>query len=185
VCCTLRPPEPPRGRGSGVPAASALLCVSDRLGGMPHCGRLRDGPLRPPLPRRYDETVARGSAAEEHLDIRRQARDGRRGGDCGSFCGGIAAVACCLPVLLWRPHSRRAAGGACGRDMGLGVAQMVAQVPVVRVQRRRARWRALLECAEAVRVRAVGTRGVGCATPQALSWRVACPWDSESRQSAL
>jgi hypothetical protein len=52
--------------------------------------------LRPPLPRRYDETVARGSAAEEHLDIRRQARDGRRGGDCGSFCGGIAAVACCL-----------------------------------------------------------------------------------------
>jgi hypothetical protein len=37
VCCTLRPPEPPRGRRSGVPAASALLCVSDRLGGMPHC----------------------------------------------------------------------------------------------------------------------------------------------------
>jgi hypothetical protein len=123
--------------------------VSDRLGGMPHCGRLRDGPLRPPLPRRYDETVARGSAAEEHLDIRRQARDRRRGGDCGSFCGGYSGGR-----MLWRPHSRRAAGGARGRDMGLGVAQMVAQVPVVHVQRRRARWRALLECAEVVRVRA-------------------------------
>jgi hypothetical protein len=50
VRCTLRPPEPPRGHGIGGPSASAPLCVSDRLGGMPLCGRLRDGPLRPPLP---------------------------------------------------------------------------------------------------------------------------------------
>jgi hypothetical protein len=79
---------------------------------------------------------------------------GRRATDgavatAAAFAAAIAAVACC-----GGPHSRRAAGGARGRDMGLGVAQMVAQVPVVHVQRRRARWRALLECAEVVRVRA-------------------------------
>jgi hypothetical protein len=110
---TLRPPEPPRGHGIGVPAASAPLCVSDRLGGMPHCGRLRDGPLRPPLPnplpRRYDETLAGGSTVDEHLILRRQAREGRRGGDCGSVCGGAAAAECYVDRTVSGPLAGRAA----------------------------------------------------------------------------
>ena len=108
--CTLRPPEPPRGHGIGVPAASAPLCVSDRLGGMPHCGRLRDGPLRPPLPRRYDETVAGGSAADEHLIAGQQARERWCGGDCGSFHDGAAAVACGGDRTVGGPLAGRAAG---------------------------------------------------------------------------
>jgi hypothetical protein len=47
------------GHRIGVSATSVTLRVSDHLGGMPHCGRLRDGLLRPPPPqvRAYDEMV--------------------------------------------------------------------------------------------------------------------------------
>jgi hypothetical protein len=108
---------------------------------------------------------------------------GRRATDgavatAAAFAAAIAAVACCgdrtVGGLLagraaatwawaWRKWWRR-----CPLFMfrGAGLAGVLF-------------WSALRSyvCAHA--------RGRLCRTPQALSWRVACPWDSESRQSAL
>jgi hypothetical protein len=117
VRCTLRPPEPPRGHGIGGPSASAPLCVSDRLGGMPHCGRLRDGPLRPPLPPPSPAGMTRrspGAARPTSTSFfaGRRARDG------------AAATAAAFAVARRRPNAtsdRTVSGPLVGRTAAAGI----------------------------------------------------------------
>lgn len=121
---TLRTPALPCGFEAGVFAASACLRVSDRLGGMPQRGGLRDGPQRPPIARRYPETVGAGSAVDEAATRPQGSAPGKaqrhRRRLSRPHDGGCA---------LSRPHDWRAAGGARGRSMCVDVARVVARVP--------------------------------------------------------
>jgi hypothetical protein len=171
VRCTLRPPEPPRGHGIGGPSASAPLCVSDRLGGMPLCGRLRDGPLRPPLPPPSPAGMTRrspGAARPTSTSFfaGRRARDG------------AAATAAAFAVARRRPNATSTArsagrwrgarprhGPGCGANGGADDRLACPEAPAC--------CRPFDACPEVVRVRArAGPRscdGATRPTPQALS----------------
>ena len=93
---TLRTLAPSRGFEIGVFAASAYLRESDRLGGTPLRGGLRDGPQRPPFARRYPETVAAGGRGGHSVAGQRARK------------GAAAPSAVAAPYVTARPAPGRA-----------------------------------------------------------------------------